>query len=42
MIEYAEHFNNLMLENNGIIGVSFGLYIRYAMIEPIERKGIKK
>jgi len=35
-IEDAEMFNNLMIENTGIVGVPFGKYIRYAVTSPIE------
>lgn len=33
----AEEFNNLMIQNAGIVGVPFGRYIRYAVTSPIEK-----
>jgi LL-diaminopimelate aminotransferase len=35
-IRDAEHFNSLMIENTGVVGVHFGEYIRYAVTSPIE------
>ncbi len=35
-MRHAEQFNNLMIENTGIVGVPFGQYIRYAVTSPIE------
>lgn len=32
----GEQFNNVMIENAGIVGVPFGQYIRYAVTSPIE------
>jgi LL-diaminopimelate aminotransferase len=33
----AEMFNNLMIERTGIVGVPFGVYIRYAVTSPIDK-----
>ncbi|MBI4993405.1 aminotransferase class I/II-fold pyridoxal phosphate-dependent enzyme [Candidatus Wolfebacteria bacterium] len=35
-IKNAEEFNNLMIQNTGIVGVPFGKYIRYAVTNPID------
>ena len=34
-IKDAEQFNNLMIENTGVMGVPFGSYIRYAVVGPV-------
>ena len=34
-IKDAEQFNNLMIENTGVMGVPFGPYIRYAVVGPV-------
>jgi aspartate/methionine/tyrosine aminotransferase len=34
-IASAEHFNTLMIEKTGVLGVPFGPYIRYAVVEPL-------
>ncbi|MFC1599089.1 aminotransferase class I/II-fold pyridoxal phosphate-dependent enzyme [Patescibacteria group bacterium] len=35
-IEDAKHFNFLMIEKTGIVGVHFHPYIRYAVVAPVE------
>ncbi len=38
VIKNAEHFNNLMIENTGVVGVPFGDFIRYSVAGyPIEK-----
>lgn len=36
-VESAEHFNKLMIENTGIVGVHFHPYIRYAVVGDVEK-----
>ena len=36
-VEDGEHFNELMINRNGIIGVPFGPYIRYAVVAEVEK-----
>jgi len=35
-IQDAEHFNNIMIEKTGVVGVPFGSYIRYAVTSDIK------
>jgi LL-diaminopimelate aminotransferase len=35
-IQNAEHFNNLMIEKTGVLGVPFHPYIRYAVVGDVE------
>ena len=35
VITDAEHFNRLMLENTGVLGVPFNPYIRYAVVNDV-------
>lgn len=41
-IRDAEHFNFLMIEKTGIVGVHFEEYIRYAVVAPIDNFGFTK
>ena len=37
-IKDAAEFNELMIQNTGVVGVPFGRYIRYAVTNPIEQQ----
>lgn len=37
-IKDAAEFNELMIQNTGVVGVPFGRYIRYAVTNPIEKQ----
>ena len=41
-IKDAEHFNQLMIANTGIVGIHFHPYIRYAVTSPIEEPDFKQ
>lgn len=36
-VKDGEHFNHLMIENTGVVGVHFGPYIRYSVTAPVEK-----